>query len=143
MPKVVLDTNVLISAIVYGGNPRAILEAALAGTIELAISPPIMEEFQGVLGRPQFGLTPQFVHSTVAELAALAEWVTPQKHLQLVQEDPSDNLILDCAVAAEAEYLVTGDDHLLKLKACGAVRIVSPQEFVEILQTTTKHGPDT
>ena len=134
MTKVVLDTNVLVSAIMYGGKPRAIVEAALAGTIEMYISEAIVGELEGVLGRPQFGLSGQFVRSTIAELAALAEWVTPERHLDVVRDDPSDNLVLDCAVGAEADYLVTGDSHLLRLGMYGNVRIVYPQEFVQILQ---------
>ena len=138
MTKVVLDTNVLISAIVYGGNPRIILEAALAGSIELCISEAIIGEVQAVLGRPQFGLSAQFVHNTVAELASLSRWVTPETHFDLIKEDPTDNLVLDCAVTAEADYLVSGDGHLLHLGACGKVRIVNPQEFVQILVNEAK-----
>ena len=61
--RVVLDTNVLISAVVYGGHPREILEAATAGTITIFISDALLEEFQGVLQRPQFALTAEFVQA--------------------------------------------------------------------------------
>jgi putative PIN family toxin of toxin-antitoxin system len=132
--RVVLDTNVLISAVVYGGNPRKILEAVISGTIQMSISEAIIQEVQEVLQRPQFGLSIQFVHNTVAELTSLAEWVTPRKHHQLIKEDPSDNLVLDCAVAADADYLVTGDSHLLRLQKCDEVRILTPQALVELLQ---------
>ena len=142
MTKVVLDTNVLISAIIYGGKPRTIVEAALAGTIEIYVSEAIIGELEGVLGGPQFGLSAQFVRNTMAELAALAEWVAPGKHINVVQDDPADNFVLDCALAAEADYLVTGDGHLLRLGVCGGVRIISPQEFLEILQRPQGVGPE-
>jgi putative PIN family toxin of toxin-antitoxin system len=129
-----LDTNVLISAVVFGGNPRTIIEAALSHSIELCISEPIVQEFREVLLRPQFGLSPQFVHNVAAELTSTAEWVVPTKHLELVAEDPSDNLVLDCAVEAGAQYLVTGDAHLLRLQNCAGVAIVTPQVFVATLQ---------
>jgi putative PIN family toxin of toxin-antitoxin system len=132
--KAVLDTNVLISAVLFGGNPRAILEAALSGAFELSVSEAIIQEFQGVLLRPQFGLDAQFVHNAVAELTSLAEWVVPEKHLQVVVADPSDDRVLDCAIAALAQYLVTGDGHLLRLQNCQGVAIVTPQRFLEILQ---------
>ncbi len=131
--RVVLDTNVVISALVYGGNPRKVLEAVISGTIQMSVSEALIQEVQEVLRRPQFGLSLQFVHNAVAELSSLAEWVAPTKHHRLVEEDPSDNLVLDCAVAAEADYLVTGDSHLLRLQKCGEVRIVTPQEHVEVL----------
>ena len=134
MTRVVLDTNVLISAVLYGGNPRTILEAALSGAIEVAVSEAIVQEFQAVLLRQRFGLSVQFVHNVVAELTSLAEWVTPEQHHQVVTEDPSDNLVLDCAVAANAQYLVTGDAHLLRLQSFQGVAIITPQHFIEVLQ---------
>ena len=135
MTRVVLDTNVLISAILYGGKPRTILDAALSGSIEIFVSEAIVQEFQAVLLRPQFGLNVQFVHNVVAELTSLAEWVTPDHHHQVVIEDPSDNLILDCcAVAAKSQYLVTGDAHLLRLQRFQEVAILTPQHFIEVLE---------
>jgi putative PIN family toxin of toxin-antitoxin system len=134
--KVVLDTNVLISAVLFGGNPRSILEAALSGAIEISVSESIIQEFQTVLSRPRFGLTAQFVQNVVAELTALAEWVTPDKHHQVVTEDLSDNLVLDCAIAAGAQYLVTGDAHLLQIQSYQEVTIITPQDLLQILQRT-------
>jgi putative PIN family toxin of toxin-antitoxin system len=132
--RVVLDTNVLISAVIYGGNPRRVLEAVISGTVQMSVSEDLVQELQDVLQRPQFGLSIQYIHNTVAEFTSLAEWVAPQKHHELVVEDSSDNLILDCAVAAEADYLVTGDSHLLRLHKFGEMRIVTPQELLEVLQ---------
>ena len=134
MTRVVLDTNVLISAILYGGKPRTILDAALSGSIGVFVSEAIIQEFQTVLLRPRFGLAPQFVQGVVAELTSLAEWVTPEHHHKAVIEDPSDILILDCAVAAKARYLVTGDNHLLRLQRFQDVAIITPQDFIEILE---------
>ncbi len=131
--RVVLDTNVLISAILHGGNSREILQAAISGTIDVSVSEALIKELQDVLQRPQFGLSVQFVQNTIAELTAIAEWVVPQKHHDLIEDDPSDNLILDCAVAAEVDYLVTGDSHLLRLKTCGTVKIINPKDFVDLL----------
>jgi putative PIN family toxin of toxin-antitoxin system len=131
--RVVLDTNVLISAVVYGGIPREILQAAIAGTITLSISDALIQELQGVLQRPQFSLSIHFVQNTVAELTAVADWVMPQKHHSVIETDPSDNLVIDCAIAAEADYLVTGDNHLLRLGRYGNVQIITPQNFVSML----------
>ena len=129
-----LDTNVLISAVVYGGNPREILQAAISGTIDVSISEALIQEMQDVLQRPQFGLSIQFVQNTIAELNSVAEWVVPQKHVHLIEDDPSDNMVLDCAVAAEADYIVTGDHHLLRHVELGNLKIINPEEFVRILR---------
>lgn len=131
--RVVLDTNVLISAVVYGGNPQEILQAVASRTIDLFISEELIEEVQDVLRRPQFGLSIRFVQNTIAELTAIAHWVIPQKRHHIIETDPSDNLVLDCAVGAAADYLVTGDKHLLRLEKCDNVQIINPQEFVSML----------
>lgn len=129
----VIDTNVLVSAVVYGGHPQEIVKAATAGTIDLFVSDALVEEMQGVLRRPLFGLSLQFVQNAIAELSAVAHWVVPEKHHQLIDVDPSDNLVIDYAVAADAQYLVTGDKHLLRLGKCDAIQIVTPQQFTSIV----------
>jgi len=130
---VVLDTNVIVSAIIYGGNPQDILQAAVLKRIDVFISESLVAELQDVFQRPQFGLSIQFVQNAIAEFTTVAEWVVPQKHHDLIKDDPADNLILDCAVAAEADYLVTGDKQLLRLGKCGKVIIVNPQDLVSLL----------
>jgi len=128
--RVVLDTNVLVSAFVYGGNPRRIVELVVSGEVEMSFSEPLLQELQDVLLREQFDLNPQLVRTALAEISAIGQWVVPQRHHSLVKEDPSDNLVLDCAVEAGADYIVTGDRHLLRLKKCGKVKIVNPQQFL-------------
>ena len=135
--RVVLDTNVLLSAVLFGGKPQQIVESALAGTIRIFMSEPLIAELQGVLQRPKFGFSPQILQSIVSEFTSIAEWVVPQKHFELVRDDPADNHVTDCAIAAEADYLVTGDMHLLQLVKCGKTRIVNPQSFIAVLAKET------
>ena len=133
MLKVVLDTNVLLSAILFGGKPRQILEAAFEGSIQIYVSQAMINELEGVLHRPKFGLNSQISQSIASEIAAIAEWIEPTRHYAIIQEDPADNDILDCAIEASADYLVTGDNHLLKLVECNGVQIVNPDKFIGIL----------
>ena len=130
--RLVLDTNVLVSAFVYGGNPRRIVQLVVSGEVEMSISEPLVHELQNVLLREQFDLNPQLVRTALAELNAIAQWVVPKKHHTLIEEDPSDNLVLDCAVEAGADYIVSGDRHLLRLKRCGSVKIISSQQFLSL-----------
>ena len=136
--RVVLDTNVILSAMLFGGKPRQVLEAALAGSIRIAISESILAELQGVLQRPKFGFAAGVVQTIVTEMTSIAEWVSPKKHFELIPEDPTDNQVIDCAVAADADHIITGDRHLLQLKKCGRIQIVNPDTFVAMLRGKPK-----
>jgi putative PIN family toxin of toxin-antitoxin system len=129
---VVIDTNVILSAILFGGKPKQVLEKALSGSIQLAISESLVNELQGVLQRPKFELSAQLVHTIVSEYASIASWIEPSEHFNVVVDDPSDNHFIDCAVAAKADYLITGDRHLLSLGTFRMIKIVSVDSFIDI-----------
>lgn len=133
MLRVVLDTNVLISAILFGGKPRQVLEKAISREIQLCISESILEELQGVLLRPKFDYTPEAVQIILTEIISISDFVNPLKTLRVVSEDAEDNRILECAVEAEANFLITGDIHLLRLRRYRGVKILSPGAFLEEL----------
>ena len=132
MPKtmVVLDTNVLISGILFGGNPRQILELVIQGRIDAYISPAIFTEFREVLIRPKFGLTQEKCFSIAKEIEDIFYFVFPRITVDLVKDDPEDNIILECALAAGVKYIITGDPHLLKLASFEKIKIISPAAFV-------------
>ena len=130
---VVIDTNVVLSAILFGGKPKQVLEMALSGSIQVAISEPLIKELQGVLQRPKFGLSAQLIQTIVSEYASIASWIEPSEHFNVVVDDPSDNFFIDCAVATKADYLITGDRHLLTLGTFKAIKIVSVDTFIDIL----------
>jgi putative PIN family toxin of toxin-antitoxin system len=133
MLKVVLDTNVLISAILFGGKPRRILEKAIRGEIRLCLSEPILEELSGVLRRSKFDYSLEKVQTLLTELTSIADFVNPSQIIRLVLEDPDDNRILECAVEAKASYIITGDFHLLKLSRYRDIEIVNAFTFLEKL----------
>ena len=133
MLKVVLDTNVLISAILFGGKPRQILEKTIRGEIRLCISEPILGELKGVLQRSKFDFSPEMIQVIVTELTGIADFVNPSKTINVVLEDPEDNRILECAVGAGANYIITGDTHLLKLSRYLNIEVVNAVTFLEKL----------
>jgi putative PIN family toxin of toxin-antitoxin system len=133
--RVVLDTNVLISAVLFGGKPRQILEKAIRGEIRLCISEPILDELKGVLQRPKFDYSPEMIQVILKELAGVSDFVNASKTMDVVLEDPEDNRILECAVEAEANYIVTGDSHLLKLSRYQNIEIVNAVAFLETLSS--------
>ena len=128
--KVVLDTNVLISGILFGGNPRKTLELVIQGKIDAYISPAIFTEFRDVLIRPKFGLTQEKCFSITKEMEDILCFVFPRITVDLVKDDPEDNIILECALAAGVKYIITGDPHLLKLASFEKIKIISPAAFV-------------
>ena len=133
MLRIVLDTNVLISAILFGGKPRQIQEKVIRGEIRLCISEPILEEFKGVLQRPKFDYSPEMIQVLLTELASISDFVNASKTIDVLLEDPEDNRILECAVEAKANYIVTGDSHLLKLIRYQNIEIVNAVAFLEKL----------
>ena len=107
--RVVLDTNVIVSAHLNSeGYERHVLDLALAGKLQLAVSEIILAEYEGVLRRPRFGLTARQVNRSLRVMRAAARIVTPRRKLN-ISRDPDDDPFLECAEAAKADYLVTGN----------------------------------
>lgn len=132
--RVVLDTNVIVSALLWGGPPRAILRAARDGRVELVTCPAFLDELQDVLSRPKFAERLSRANVNTAELVhgfgALASIVAPATIEPVVAADPDDDVVLACAVAADAGWICSGDRHLLDLGIYGEIAIVSAAEFL-------------
>ena len=133
MLKVVLDTNVYISALIRGGLPLDILLAAIKGDFKLFVSDSILEELDGVFVQ-KLGWAPSRAKHALTTVQTYAELVFPKERLAVIQGDEDDNRILECAVAAEAHAIVTGDSDLLRLGAFRDITMLSPREFWEILR---------
>jgi putative PIN family toxin of toxin-antitoxin system len=129
--KVTADSNIYISALNFGGLPDQLLDLARDGAIELAISSAIADEVAHVL-RDKFAWAQNAIESARMQIAEFTEQVNPAFRIEVVAEDPTDNRILECAVAAGSDYLITGDKHLLRLGRYDAVKILKPAEFLEI-----------
>ncbi len=130
--RVTADTNVIISGLNFSGNPRRILNLAEAGVIHLAVSDAILDEVASVLRREKFGWPEAEIEGALNQISRFAEHVEPKQRIDVITEDPTDNRILECAAASGSEYLVTGDDHLLKLGKFAGMKIVRPSDFLEI-----------
>jgi putative PIN family toxin of toxin-antitoxin system len=129
--KVVLDTNVFVSGVFFGGPPHKILEAWRDGEVQLVLSPAILEEYQRVMRELSVQFPGIEVETLLDFLIVHSEIVLPPALAPVIEADPSDDKFLECAVAGEATCIVTGDKHLLKLPSFKGVSILKPREFVE------------
>ena len=129
MNGVTADSNVFISGLIWRGKPHELLNLARSGQIELAASDAILDEFTGIL-RDKFQWSPERLNALRAEIATFTKHVTPNETLDAVPRDVDDNRILECAVAAESEVIVTGDLDLLSLETFQGIQIVSVNDFL-------------
>lgn len=137
MNRVVLDTNVFVSGLVFGGKSRIILEMAEDGAFELAVSEFIRVELEGIL-QQKFGWSQERVAWGCRPIWNVARDIIPRVTIA-VCSDPDDNRILECALEAEASVIVTGDSDLLRLNPYEEIAIVSPAAFLQ--QYTGKRLP--
>ena len=131
--RVVVDTNVFVSSF-FGGIPRKIVDLWKKGQITLCLSKPIVEEYVEVLRR--LGLQDEIELNELMGLFAQASGVlfsakTPR--LEIVDKDPDDNKFIECAVALNATYVVSGDKNLLSVGAYMGISIVTPKQFIDDL----------
>lgn len=126
----VLDTNVYISATLFGGNPRKVLQLARKSAIQIFTSLDILIELSNKLHQ-KFKFQEKDISKILKGIAELTTVVKPKIKLTVVKADPSDNKILACAHAANAAYIITGDSHLLNLKRLADAKILTPTDFLK------------
>ncbi|HEU4526325.1 MAG TPA: putative toxin-antitoxin system toxin component, PIN family [Actinomycetota bacterium] len=131
--RVVLHTNILISAFVFpGGAPEMVYRGALEGRYELVTSPSLLAELGRVLG-DKFGWEPSVAEAAVTQVARVGTVARPRERLAIVADDPADDRVLEAAIEGGAEVIVSGDRHLLRLGKWGGVEIVRAAVFVDRL----------
>ncbi len=132
--RVVADTNIVVSGLLWRGLPRRVLDAARDRIIELFTSAVLLEELEDVLSREKFAVRLESANVTAHELvlgyAALATIVEAEFIEPVILADPDDNAVLACALAAQCEVITSGDSHLLDLKQYKEVRILTASELV-------------
>jgi uncharacterized protein len=135
--RLVLDTNAAVSGLLWRGNPGKLLDAALAGSVTLFASAPLLAELQDVLGRRKFAALLQSRGLSATQMfdgyAALTTVVAPAAIPPTIIDDADDDAVLACAVAANADLMVSGDPHLLRLEHYHSIPIVTPAEAAERL----------
>ena len=133
--RVVADTNILVSALLFGGTSEQVFLAGLRGEIQLLTSLTLLKELEKVL-KEKFKLSIPLVREIVEEVREAAEIVEVFSHIKAISYPDEDNRVLECAVDGKADFIVTGDTrHILPLKEYGGIKILSPSEFLKHLPT--------
>jgi uncharacterized protein len=132
--RTVIDTNVIVSAILFGGIPGELISLWKSGHIQPLASKDIIDEYIKVLTYPKFDLSEKEINYILYnEILPYFEIVTLKSGQSIIQVDPSDDKFLHCAKAGKASVIISGDRHLLSLKSYGKIRILTPSQFLEKL----------
>jgi uncharacterized protein len=126
---VTADTNVYISGLHFGGAPLRFLELARAGAFRLAVSDAVLDEIAGVLCG-KFGWSAEQVDAALSELKPCSIFVRPTRAIVAIKDDPDDDRILECAIAANAAFIVTGDGDLLRMGQFETIEIIRVTDFL-------------
>lgn len=136
--RLVLDTNTALSGLLWQGTPGKLIDAAKRQEVELFSSTPLLAELLGVMTRSKFadalaarGLQ---VQTLFEGYAALVQLVVPAQINPTIARDPADDAVLACALAAQADYIVSGDAHLLDLKQYREMQVIRAAEAVQRMQ---------
>ena len=133
MRRVVADTNVLISALMFGGLPGTFLDMALLPAFTLVTSAVLLGELDDKL-RTKFKVSTEDAAAIRAKLTGVADIVEPDIILDAVKDDPDDNRVLECAIKGQADYIISGDRHLLKLGSYDGLPIMTVRQFFDATQ---------
>lgn len=139
--NVVIDTNVFVSSF-FGGNPRRIIDLWKDGKVRLCLSKAILDEYVEVLQR--MGLKDQQELSELLSLFAKGynlTFIAKPSHIRAVQADPDDDKFVECAVASQAEAIVTGDKALKAIEEYMGTKMLTPQEFLRFYERQESGGP--
>lgn len=129
--RIVIDTNVYISAIFWGGKPREVLDLGRNGRISIFTSSEMQAEIETKL-KTKFGIEEREVAQILLDYAMFTLPIKPLEKISVIDADPDDDKFIECAVAAQAEYIVSGDKHLLGLKNYRGIQIIKAAHFLEI-----------
>ena len=134
MLRVVLDTNVLVSAIISDGKPRELLNKGITNQYSILISDLILNELIVVLRRPKFKISEDEVQRTILAVIRTADIINVKTKIKAVKEDPKDDMIIETAIDGGAGIIVTGDSHLLALKTFRGIKVMTVEKMLAYLQ---------
>ena len=134
MIRATIDTNVIISGLLFQGIPLKVLDSAVRYRYELVLSAPLILECERVIFSRKFGLKPHEGRALLDPIIEIATIVVPSKRVTIITRCPGDNEVLACAKEGRCDFIVTGDRRdLLTLREFDGIPIVSPRNFMETI----------
>jgi putative PIN family toxin of toxin-antitoxin system len=133
MLRVVLDTNVLVSALISDGKPRELFRKGIENQFLIVTSDPMLKELTCVLGRAKFKTNPNEIHRITLSLHSSAEVVNVKTKFRVVKEDPKDDIVIETAYDGHVDFIVTGDRHLLELESFRGIKITTVEKILKLL----------
>lgn len=128
--KVIIDTNIFISAFGWGGRPLEVVELLEKEEIRNCISEEIFNELFVTLSYPKLGFPIKLQTEILEFVLAYSDFYTPKQKLKLTP-DPKDNKFIECALTANAKFIITGDKSFLSLKQFKGIKITTPEDFLK------------
>lgn len=128
--KVLPDTNILISALGWNSKPKEIFRKCIAGELKLITSSEQIEELRRVMDYHKFHFTEKQKESFFSIILEIAEVVEITGKVKVIKDDPDDDVMIETAIVSRADYIVSGDPHLLNLKEFTGVKILTAKEFL-------------
>ncbi|OGM03202.1 putative toxin-antitoxin system toxin component, PIN family [Candidatus Woesearchaeota archaeon RBG_13_36_6] len=132
--KIVLDTNIIISVFGWSGKPRKIFELVLDNQIGLITSPQLILKLKRVSEYPKFSFSSQLKRRITDLILEISTIVTTETQINIIKDDSSDNRLLEAALYGDADFIITGDKHLLNLKEYNGIKILTAAGFLESLK---------
>ena len=134
MLRVTADTNILVSSTIAEGNEYELLKLAKLGKVELVLSLQILKEFKEVISRPKFGFSKEQIDKALRQIMGICSLVMPSRKIHVLKDDPDDNMVLECAEAGKVDYIVSGDEHLLRLGRYKGMKIVRTKLVLDLVE---------
>ena len=131
IPKIVIDTNIYISAIFWGGKPRSVVDLGRNGQVSIFTSSQIEKEINKKL-KTKFGLSDEEVAQILLDFSTFTLPIKASRKITVIDDDPDDDKFIECAVASRAGFIVSGDKHLLNLKEYKGIKIMKAADFLSL-----------
>ena len=129
IPKIVIDTNIYISAIFWGGKPRSVVDLGRNGQVSIFTSLQIEEEIEKKL-KAKFGLSDEEIAQILFDFSTFTLPIKVSQKIRVIDDDPDDDKFIECAVTSLAGFIVSGDKHLLNLKEYKGIKIMKAADFL-------------
>lgn len=128
--KVVIDTNVIVSAFGWHGTPEKIVKLVLTGKIQNFITMEMLAEVARVVSYPKLKFPESLQVEIIETIFNFSKIVEVREFVNIIKDDSEDNKVLECAISAESEFIITGDSHLLMLENFRGMEILTPDNFL-------------